>query len=272
MGEVFEFGKQLRDVLQGLLQISPVEERRAPDRGRPVGASLGPKGQIVLGKYVDPTGLPELFKGELAPSRHVRHQHPPAGIDNMYLKTVDVFSIPGRGQYKVEFAGYFQVTRSEASTPDWATATVYVNFTDLKLFGKHEELGAITVDLNPGVISAGNTFPARDGIPGAPAGAAACAVNVAARFHFEDLNMTVFNKTPVILKNPEVQGIPTIGEGGRADVYALPLYRWNEPDGNLVGYLQELEYQVQNYMTREETMRYRTASSLREFEALAAGS
>lgn len=258
-----EFGQNLRQLLEGFLGSGTITtaSQRPTDV---VGASPGKKAE--WGRRVEARNLPELFAGELAPKKHVRGHHPPAGIDNMRLKTVDVFRIPGMGEFTVPFEGYFQVTRSEPSTPDWATATVYVNFTDLKLFGTHPELGDIMVDLNPDVLSAGNTYPGR---PGA-AGLVACKINVAARFHVEKLGLTLFNKTPVQLSNDDVQGIPTIGEGGKANVFSLPMYKTTDPDGELFGYLEELEYTVLNYASRPDVMRFRTATSFGHLRHLSA--
>jgi hypothetical protein len=221
--------------------------------------------QSTWGRYLDPTGLRELYRGDGAPPVHVKGQHPPAGIDNMRLKTVDVFRIPGMGEYKVPFEGYFQVVRSNPSTPDWKTATVYVNFTDLKLFGTHEALGDITVDLNPNVLSGGNTYPGA----GVNQGNVVCRINVAARFHVDKLSTVLFNKTPIQLKNDNVQGIPTIGEGGPAVVNSLPLYNVKQPEGDLFGYVEEVEYMVLNYITQPEAELYRAAQSFAEFKKLA---
>lgn len=85
------------------------------------------------------------------------------------------------------FSGYFKIQRTDADTPVFNQATVYVNFLELKLFGEHPELGEITVDLNPNVVSAGNTFPGR-------MGKEACAINVAARFHIDRPGLALFNK------------------------------------------------------------------------------
>ena len=183
----------------------------------------------------------------------------------MHLETVDIFTIPDMGEYTVPFKGLLQVVRSEPSTPDWATATVYVNFTDLKLFGTHDELGDIMVDLNPHVLSGGNTRPGTR----ANLGNVMCAINVAARFHVDKLSMVLFNKTPIQLKNDNVQGIPTIGEGGLAYVNSLPLYDEKRPEGDLFGYVEEVKYMVRNYMTKPEADRYRSANSSAEFKRLA---
>lgn len=216
--------------------------------------------KIVWGKHVNPKGLPILYKGEGAPKKHIRGVHPPAGVDNMMLKTTDVFRIPGMGEFTVDFKGYFQVTRSEPDNPEFSKATVYVNFTDLRLFGEHPVLGEIMVDLNPNVVSAGNTYPSRN------IGLAACKINVAARFHISKLNMVLFNRTPIQLTNENVKGIPTIGEGGKANVFALPLYNWKEKNGNLFGYVEELEYMVLNYADKPTAESYRKAKTIRQLD------
>ncbi len=175
----------------------------------------------------------------------------------MMLKTTDIFRIPGMGEYTVDFKGYFQVTRSEADSPIFNKATIYVNFTDLKLFGEHSELGEIMVDLNPNVVSAGNTYPSRNGTE-------ACKINVAARFHIKKLDMILFNRTPVQLTNEDVKGIPTIGEGGLANVFALPLYNYEEKNGKLFGYVEEVRYMVLNYADRHTAESYRKAKSIKD--------
>lgn len=228
-----------------------------------VATEMRPFGKEAWGRVLSPDGRALLFKDSGAPPRHVRGVHPPAGIDHMRLRTTDVFRIPNMGTYTVEFAGYFKVQRSDPDVPDFNKATVYVNFLDLKLFGTHPELGDITVDLNPNVVSAGNTYPSA-------AGVAACAINVAARFHVSKLNRVLFNKTPIQLKNPAVQGIPTIGEGGEAYVNALPLYDFAQPNEKLLGYVEELQYQVLDYATQEETSVFVAARSLSELRSIAA--
>lgn len=271
MASEFEtFGRQLRELVDGFLGNSTTGEARkiSPTLlAEPTERPMKPLANR-WGRLVETRGLQELFAGELAPKKHVRGRHPPAGIDNMRLKTVDVFRIPEMGEFTVPFEGYFQVARSEPSTDDWATATVYVNFTDLKLFGTHPELGDVMVDLNPDVVSAGNTFPARE-VAG-QAGKVACRINVAARFHVEKLGQVLFNKTPIQLANDDVQGIPTIGEGGKANVNSLPVYKMSDPNGELFGYIEELEYTVLNYASRDDTMRFRTATSFRKFREMAA--
>src|ERR1700738_2547287 len=128
---MYDFGKSLREFLGGLSGEEPSGDfRRGDSSERPAAMHVpaaGAQQRIVWGNYVDPAGLPHLYKNDGARERHFRKQHPPAGVDNLALSTVDVFHIPGRGEFKVDFSGYFQVTRSNPSTPEWETSTVYVN-------------------------------------------------------------------------------------------------------------------------------------------------
>lgn len=255
-----QFGVNLRHLLSGLLEAdTPPAAQRVP-------AHSTFTQKAAWGRVVDRKNLKELYAGDGAPARHTRGVHPPAGIDHMRLQSVDVFRIPGMGTFEVPFEGYFQVVRSEPSTDNWHTATVYVNFTELKLFGSHEQLGDIMVDLNPDVVSAGNTFPASE----AADANVACRINVAARFHIDRLGTALFNKTPIQLANDDVKGIPTIGEGGKANVFSLPMYRYDDPNGELFGYLEELQYTVLNYAPREEVGLYRAATSFSHFRQLTA--
>lgn len=215
----------------------------------------------VWGERVDPSGLPELFKGEGAPERHVRYKVPEPAIDNMHLRAVDTFFLPGRGLFTVPLAGYFQVTRGEPSSYDWDEVDMVVNYTDLKLFGNDDDLGSVTVDLNPNVLSGGEIYHTE-------ATVTKCRIAVGAQFHLHDVGVTVFNKEPILLKNPEMKGIPTVGEGGPAAVHDLPLYNVDDPDGRPLAYLTDLQYTVLNYMNRDEALRYRQSSSEREFRQL----
>ena len=137
------------------------------------------------------------------------------------------------------------------------------NYTYFKLFGNDSDLGAITVDLNPDYISGGETFTTGPGV-------AKCKANTAARFHLHDLNMTLFNSTPIILKNEDMQGIPTIGEGATIDTFHTALYSVDDPDGEPKAYLEELEYMVLNYVSKEEALAYIASSSERQFNELIA--
>lgn len=219
-----------------------------------------PKDKPIWGRYIDPNGLKVLYRDEGAPKKHIRGVHPPAGIDYMMLKSTDIFRIPGMGEYSVDFKGFFQVTRSEPDTSEWKTSTVYVNFTDLKLFGEHAELGEIMVDLNPKIVSAGNTFP-RDNF-------VKCAINVGARFHIKKLDLILYNTVPIQLANQDVKGIPTIGEGGKANVFSVPLYDWEVPNGKIFGFVEEVKYMVLNYADKQTVEKYKKATSIKELNAL----
>lgn len=228
-------------------------------------AAVVPK--IVWGQWVDPAGLPELFKGELAPAKHERYTVPEPGIDNMHLRSTDTFFVPSLGKsFTVDFAGYFQVTRGVPSTYEWNDVAMAVNYTDIKMFGTDPELGPITVALNQDIVSGGEIYQIRE--PNIVA-SVKCQIGVGALFTLHSLGITAFNKRPVLLRNPDMKGIPTVGEGGEAAVNDLPLYNVDDPNGTPVAYLTGLHYTVLNYMTREEALRYRAASSEAEFAALA---
>lgn len=248
--DLYRFGQSLRELLLGFSEEGETE---------------GPKRRIAWAQFVDPSGLPELYAGDGAPKKHQRGVVPPAGIDNMNLKTTDVFLVPGRGEFAVDFRGYLQVTRATPANRDWQNQRMVFNYTQFKLFGSDSGLGAITVDLNPDYISGGETFRTRKERAG-------CKANTAARFHMHDLNMTLFNKTPIILKNENMQGIPTIGEGSKIDAFHTALYSVDDPEGEPKAYLEELEYTVLNYMMKEEALAYRASTSETHFNQLIAAS
>ena len=80
---------------------------------------------------------------------------PPGGIDNLALHSTDIFTIPGKGEFSVDFSGYFRVARDHPTTTDWTTFEIFVNITDLRLFGQHKDLGEIAASgrhLSAGVV------------------------------------------------------------------------------------------------------------------------
>src|SRR5215204_6474457 len=80
---------------------------------------------------------------------------PQPGIDNLGISSVDTFAVPGVGEFTVEFNGWVRVVRSEPTDREWAGAEVYTNLIEMKMVGESEELGTITVTLNPSCLSAG---------------------------------------------------------------------------------------------------------------------
>lgn len=244
MSDSENIGKQLRELLEGLLH-------GGGGYGGGGGGGFGrgtPSGE-QWGRRIDVSSLSDLY----APQKVQKYQVPPAGIDNLSLSSVDTFEIPGRGEFKVEFNGFFRVARAEATSKEWATADVHVNMAELALRG-NSDLGEIEVSLNPNYVSAGQTFG-----PGAAQRPAKCRIATAAQFRVGD--RVLFNKEPVLLMNDGIDSIPPVEDpNGVAHIYRLPLFDQKEPDGAPVGYLTSLRYTVGSYLKREEVEKLRGAS------------
>src|SRR5690242_16424924 len=193
MSELYRLGSQLREFLRGLLE--------APEP-RQAGIEWGLRA-IEWGPRVNVTALKDIY----APHHVEPFTVPPAGIDNLGLHSTDVFTIPGRGEFTVDFAGYFRVARDNPTTNDWTTFELLVNIIDLRLFGKHEDIGEINVSLNTDIVSSGQIFPAA-----APNGPAKCRIATAAVFDLPQLGVSVFNKEPILLMNEHVVSIPPIDD------------------------------------------------------------
>jgi hypothetical protein len=200
--------------------------------------------RIEWGPRVAQEELPQLY----APQEVQPYTVPPGGIDNLGLHSTDIFTIPGRGEFTVDFSGYFRVARANPTTDDWATSEVRVNIVDLKLFGNHEDIGQITVRLNPDIVSSGQIFPTLG--PGEPK---ACRIATATVFEMDQLGVNVFNKEPILLMNDHVTRIPPVDDpSGRALLFLLPLYDHADPNGEPVAYLTSLRYGADNYLTQDE--------------------
>lgn len=224
MTQPYDMGKQLGDFLRGVLS------QAAPGPGGP--------GSSGWGRRIDVSKLPSLY----APQEVRRFTAPPGGIDNLALSSHDVFWMPDRGEFQVDFDGYFQVARDNPTTREWATADVYVNLTDLRLKGHDDTLGPINVRINSDVVSAGQTFAA-----GTPEEASKCRIATSVTFEAPDTGVTLFNREPVLLMNDAIESIPPVEDpNGKAFIYRLPLYDRAQPDGPPMAYLTELRYTVGN--------------------------
>lgn len=229
MHEFEALGQQVRAFLTGLLDAAP----RSSSGEQPT----------AWGPHIDLNGLDDLYAGTSVD----RYTVPAGGIDNLALSSTDVFEIPGRGQFEVDFEGYFRVARAQPASQDWAEASVFVNLADMRLRGTHPDLGDMSVTLNPDVVSAGQTFG-----PGESRAPAACRIAAAAQFRLDDQDVTVFNKEPVLLMNDAIESIPPVEDpNGAARIYRLPLYSRADPDGRPVAYLRSLRYTVGDYITPE---------------------
>src|SRR5205085_377152 len=137
MSESYKAGSQLREFLRGLLGAPEATQGVdfASDERR------GGQFKVAWGPRVNLAGLEELY----APQHVEPFTVPPGGIDNLGLHSTDIFTIPGRGEFTVDFSGYFRVARAHPRTKDWASSEVRVNIVDLKLLGRHEDMGEIAV-------------------------------------------------------------------------------------------------------------------------------
>jgi len=207
------------------------------------------KAGIEWGPRVSLTGL----KDKYAPQQVEPFTVPPGGIDNLALHSTDMFTVPGRGEFSVDFRGYFRVARANPTTRAWATSEVRVNIVDLKLLGRHENLGEITVGLNPDIVSSGQIFPTTG-----PQQPKACRIATGAVFEFGELGIAAFNKEPILLMNEHVTRIPPVDDpSGHALLFRLPLYNRADPNGEPVAYLTSLRYGADNYITEAEAESFR---------------
>ncbi len=240
MSENYELGSQLREFLRGLLD----------ERGR------GHQAGILWGPRVDLTGLKEIY----APHKVQPFTVPPGGIDNLALHSTDNFTIPGHGEFTIDFKGYFRVARANATTNDWTTSEVQVNIIDLRLYGQHKEIGELAVSLNPDIVSSGQIFPAATA-----GGPKACRIATAAVFDLPQLGVSVFNKEPILLMNESVKSIPPVEDpSGQARIFRLPLFNRADPYGKPVAYLTSLKYGADNYISEAEANSFRARRTTRD--------
>lgn len=241
-------------------------------------AARRPGGPVVeWGPRVDLKGLKDNF----APQQVKDFTVPPGGIDNLGLHSTDVFEIPGRGQFEVDFNGYFRVARANPSSYEWGVPSIRVNIIDLRLFGQHEQLGEIGVTLNPDILASGQIFPVNPNRPrmkvvrtatetdaradtGTETGTgtdvtaddpttAECRIAVGAVFTVPAINASLFNKEPILLMNQNLRRIPPVDDpNGHALLFRLPLFNVEDPHGEPVAFLTSLRYGADHYLTREE--------------------
>jgi hypothetical protein len=190
------------------------------------------------------TDVPNLYAG----TEVVPFTPPPAGIDNLGIRSVDTFVVPGLGEFTVEFTGYVRVVRSEPTAAGWRAAEVYTNLIEMRMEGESPGLGQITVTLNDECLSAGQIrTPFTDEHEVQPD--KACRMAVGAIFDVPKLGLTLYNKEPVILTIDHVQAIPPAGNPGQGQIYRmLPLYDLARPDQPPVAYLTSLQFQMGTYL------------------------
>lgn len=225
--ESYKLGSELREFLRGLLD----------DKGRD-------QTVVEWGRRVNLSGLKDNYKGTKVKPYTVT----PGGIDNLALHSTDIFMIPGKGDFTVDFSGYFRVARDNPTTNDWTTFEILVNIIDLRLNGKHKEIGEIKVSLNPDVLSSGQIFPAK-----ALRGAAKCRIATGVVFDLPQLGLSLYNKEPILLMNEHITSVPPVDDpNGHALLFMLPLFDRTNPTGKAVAYLTSLRYGADNYITEAE--------------------
>jgi hypothetical protein len=208
---------------------------------------------VEWGPRVNLAGLKDNF----APQEVKAFKVPPGGIDNLGLHSVDVFEIPGYGQFEVEFRGYFRVARANPSSFEWGVPTIRVNIVDLKLFGQHEKLGEIGVSLNPDILASGQIFPVM-GRQVAKDEPASCRIAVGAVFNVTGIRTALFNKEPILLMNEHITKIPPVDDpNGHALLFKLPLFNVEDPNGEPVAFLTSLRYGADNYLSRDQVQAIR---------------
>jgi hypothetical protein len=204
---------------------------------------------VLYGRPVGTDGVPNLYTGTPV----VPWTPPESGIDNLGITSTDTFALPGVGEFKVDFKGWVRVVRSDPTAEDWHNAEVYTNLIEMKMQGECEELGTITVTLNPECLSAGQIRTPFDPYAGEGPSAKACRMAVGCIFDMPKLNMKLFNREPVILTIDDVRSIPPAGAPGKGQVYRMmPLYDVREPEGEPVAYLTSLRFQMGGYLNKEE--------------------
>lgn len=203
---------------------------------------------IVLGRPVTSEGVAERYEG----SAVEKWTTPEPGIDNLGLHSWDTFSIPGVGDFDLEFDGFVRVVRSEPTDNEWHDAEVYTNLLEMKMVAHSDDLGTVTTKLSESTLSAGQIRTPFDPYAGEGPAAKACRMAVGCEFHVPKLGKTLFNREPVILTIDDVRSIPPAGAPGKGQIYRmLPLFDVEDPDGEPVGYLTGLRFNMGGYLTSE---------------------
>lgn len=201
------------------------------------------------GQKVKTTALKDLFAPQSVKAFSVNAP----GIDNLALSSTDTFVIPGKGEFKVNFAGFFRVAREKASSKNWSASDVNVNMVEINLAGTSKDLGNMKVRINPEYVSAGQVFAS-----GSARGAAKCRIATSVIFEASDMKLSLFNKEPILLMNNAIKSVPPVEDpNGAAHIYYVPLFDTKKPNGEPVAYLTSLRYTVGNYLTREEVAGFR---------------
>lgn len=210
----------------------------------------------VYGRPVTTEGVANRYQGTPV----VPWTPPEPGIDNLGLHSWDTFSIPGVGDFNLEFDGFVRVVRSEATDAEWHDAEVYTNLIEMKMVAESEDLGTVRTALNPSCLSAGQIRTPFDPYAGEGPAAKACRMAVGCTFEIPKLGKTLFNREPVILTIDDVRSIPPAGAPGKGQIYRmLPLFDVADPEGQPVAYITSLRFNMGGYLTSERVDEIRAA-------------
>jgi len=204
---------------------------------------------VIYGRPVTTEGVPNIYAGATV----IPWTAPDPGIDNLGITSIDTFAVPGIGEYTVPFAGYVRVVRSEPTSREWPKAEVYTNLIEMKMVGDSDELGRITVTLNPECLSTGQIRTPFDPYAGEGPSAKACRMAVGAIFDMPKLGLKLINKEPIILTIDDVRQIPPAGAPGKGQIYRmLPLHDSRHPDEQPVAYVTSLRFNMGGYLASDE--------------------
>jgi hypothetical protein len=208
---------------------------------------------FAYGPKIDLDGVRDLYEGD---HEVVPYVLPETGIDNLGIRSVDEFRVPLMGDQPivVEFRGWVRVIRSQPTTDDWKSTEVYTNLVEMCMKGECEELGLITVRLQPEILSTGCINTPYDGEDlDSDTPDKACRMAVACEFDVPQLGKKLFNKEPVELTIDAVRSIPPAGNPGRGQIYRrLPLYDRDDPQGLPVAYLTSLNFSMGVYLPQTQ--------------------
>lgn len=206
---------------------------------------------MLWGPRVDYSQLEDWY----APREISRFKDIPGGIDNLAMTTVDRFVFRGMNQeFEAVFKGYVRVARASATTDCWATSEVYTNMLDMQMTAETDVVGPIHVRINPNVLCAGQIMtPFNTREIGVESPAKNCRIAVAIYFDIPKMELTLFNKEPIMLC---IDGITTMPPGGAHGIgrfhNVLPLYNLAEPDGSPIAWITKLDFIMGGYLTEAE--------------------
>lgn len=170
---------------------------------------------------------------------------PEGGTDRLNFITWDTIAVQGFEDETVEFHGFYAIERANPTSADWQEASVDIRMRELSVDGASRQFGKIHASVNDGIglpsggqVRPGTTYPDVTDSP------KLCQMYGYMKFDLVDLNMTVFNKEPILLEHT-ITHIPPIGQGGGTRPESVTeLYRTDDPDGAPVAFLKRVKTHI----------------------------